>query len=549
MKMSPDPLLQDLMRYATTVLEQGRDPYHGTPLFADGCDRDTKELVRWQYSADHDWVVSNLASQQNLFRLFSGLSALTGDHSFEQAAQAAIRWHFDHADKSGLIHWGGHCFIDLKTLDVVGPENKNRVHELKHHCPYYELMYRTDPVATRRLIKAVWNSHVNNWDTMAMTRHGTYGQCFDDTLLWQRAKPAGLQPLREMAGLSFVNIGNDLIYSAGMLHCLDGDDESLAWGEFLMQQYVDSRHPQTGLGCYQYNQPLKTGEPPLDENDPQYTFSFWGDRAQRQFGPEYGDIAREAWVLFKVDDQALNGPEGIYGDCALAQTQLARQLGDAGQQLLTWTTQGLEAWAHYAYDGESHEIKPMFADGRDLTGQVLPRYGYYGQAGTPLTRRPLPNHVFLAYVVNWSVSRRSTLWPTVCQMAANVGLGDWSGEKPMVNLETTQDDALMLFAALEMFRTTGQDAYLALAEQLGANIHQRSFHDGLFLKSADHRYCRFDDVEPLALLSLVAARFGRLDEVPEYRSQGGYIHGELCLPDGQMKNTMDVKSIYPARRG
>ncbi|EAR09938.1 pectate lyase [Reinekea blandensis] len=548
MKKNFDSILDDLAQYADTILAHYRDPFHGTPLFADGCDRDSGEPIRWRNQSGQDWVVSNLASQQNLFRFFSGLSALTGDQTYEQAAQAAIQWHFDHADSSGLIHWGGHCFIDLQTLSVVGPENKNRVHELKHHCPFYELMYRTDPSATRRLIKAIWNTHVHDWEQMGMTRHGDYGLSFEDATFWQKPKTPGLQPLREMAGLSFVNIGNDLIYSAGMLYCLDGDRDALSWGEFLMQQYVNSRHPETGLGCYQYNQPRKTGEPPQDESDPQYTFSFWGDRAQRQFGPEYGDVAREAWVLFKVDDQALNGPEGIYGDCALAQTQLARLLGDAGQPLLEWTTQGLDAWAHYAYDGATHEIKPIFADGKDLTGQRLPRYGYYGPAGTPLTRRALPDHVFLAYVVNWAVSRSDTLWPVVCQMATNIGLGDWSTEEPAVNLATDNDQSLMLFAALEMYRVTGKDAFLSLAETIGINLHRRSFHDGLFLKSPAHRYCRFDDVEPLALLSLLAAKAGRLHDVPEYRSQGGYIHGDMTLPDGQVKNTMDVKTIYPTLR-
>ncbi len=39
-----------------------------------------------------------------------------------------------------------------------------------------------------------------------------------------------------------------------------------------------------------------------------------------------------------MDEEALNGPEGIYGDSALAQILLARELGEKGQQLLDWTT-------------------------------------------------------------------------------------------------------------------------------------------------------------------------------------------------------------------
>ncbi|MBU2236868.1 MAG: pectate lyase [Gammaproteobacteria bacterium] len=543
-------MLDYLTHYANTILEHYRDPYHGTPLFFDGCNTFNNKPVSWKNTDGTEWELSNIASQQNLFRFFYGLSALTNQPKYKQAAQEAIQWHFDHADSSGLIRWGGHSFLDLKTLNTVGPENKNMVHELKHHCPFYELMYETNPNATSRMIKAIWNCHVINWDNMEMTRHGSYGLEFDEITFWDKPQNRHLEPLREMKGLSFVNIGNDLVFSAGMLYKLDSDEKALSWAEFLMSQYVNSRHPDTKLGCYQYNRPLKTGDAPEDENDPQYTFSFWGDRAQRQFGPEYGDVAKEAWVLFKMDEEALNGPEGIYGDCGLAQTLLARELGEDGKQLLDWTTEGLEAWAYYAYDANTNEIKPMFADGKDLTGQQIPRYGYYGKKGVEIIRRPVPSHVFLAYVTNWtencSVGNQSNIiWTTVCAMAKHFDLGNWDSDEPNINLQTKADEPLFLFATLEMYQATKNASYLALAEKLGGNIFQRSANRDFFTTSHDHINCRFDDIEPLALLSLIAAKQGQRELVPIYRSRGGYIHGDMMMPDGSIKNTMDVKSIYP----
>jgi pectate lyase len=543
-------MLDYLTHYANTILEHYRDPYHGTPLFFDGCNTFNNKPVSWKNTDGTEWELSNIASQQNLFRFFYGLSALTNQPKYKQAAQEAIQWHFDHADASGLIRWGGHSFLDLKTLNTVGPENKNMVHELKHHCPFYELMYETNPTATSRMIKAIWNCHVTNWDNMEMTRHGSYGLEFDEITFWDKPQNRHLEPLREMKGLSFVNIGNDLVFSAGMLYKLDSDEKALSWAEFLMSQYVNSRHPDTKLGCYQYNRPLKTGDAPEDENDPQYTFSFWGDRAQRQFGPEYGDVAKEAWVLFKMDEEALNGPEGIYGDCGLAQTLLARELGEDGKQLLDWTTEGLEAWAYYAYDANTNEIKPMFADGKDLTGQQIPRYGYYGKKGVEIIRRPVPSHVFLAYVTNWtencSVGNQSNIiWATVCAMAKHFDLGNWVNDEPNVNLQTKADEPLFLFATLEMYQATKNASYLTLAEKLGENIFERSANRELFTASHKHIHCRFDDIEPLALLSLIAAKQGQRELVPIYRSRGGYIHGDMMMPDGSIKNTMDVKSIYP----
>jgi len=539
-------VLDYLTQYADTILRDFSDPYHGTPLLFDGCHAQSKQPVSWKNTDGRIWQPSNLASQQNLFRFFVGLSNVTQDPQYKQAAQNAIQWHFDHADASGLIRWGGHSFIDLKTLDSVGPENKNMVHELKHHCPFYELMYETNPAATRKLIKAIWNTHVTDWQQMEMSRHGQYGLDFDELSVWDKPKQANLSSLREMKGLSFVNIGNDLVFSAGMLYAMDGDERALSWAEHLMRQYVNSRHPDTQLGCYQYNQPLKTGNAPTDEHHPQYTFSFWGDRAQRQFGPEYGDVAKEAWVLFKIDEEALNGPEGIYGDCALAQTLLARELGTRGKQLLNWTTEGLEAWAHYAYDSDTNEIKPMFADGKDLTGHKIPRFGYYGQQGQELLRRPLPAHVFLAYVTNWCESRSQALWPTVCAMATHFGLGDWKNRKA-IELDGSIDP-LLLFAALEMHRSTQDPFFMTLSDTLASALFKQTAHHGLFTPSSEHIFCRFDDVAPLALLTWIAHKKGSFDQVPIYRSRGGYIHGDILLDNGKVKNIMDVKFIYEQKK-
>jgi len=247
----------------------------------------------------------------------------------------------------------------------------------------------------------------------------------------------------------------------------------------------------------------------------------------------------------KCHSCSVYGAGGRYVDCALTQTLLARELGDNGLNLLQWTTEGLEAWAHYAYDEVSNEIKPMLADGKDLTGQFFPRKGYYGKKGEPFIARPLPTHVILSYVTNWAVSRSKKLWPTVCAMAVNFDLGKWNAKQFNVNLETKNSDPLMLFAVLEMYKVTSRTSYLKLAEQIGLNIFNRSANRGLFTPSVDHLYCRFDDVEPLALLHLIAAKQGSLDQIPEYRSAGGYIHGDMKMSDGQVKNTLDIKSIYP----
>lgn len=543
-------VLDHLCGYADRILRDYRDPYHGTPLFFDGANSFTGRPVTWTNVDGTDWEPSNLASQQNLFRLLSALSALTGNMDYKNAAKDALRWHFDHADSSGLLRWGGHSFIDLKTLQPAGPENKNMVHELKHHYPFYELMYETDAKATSKLIKAVWNSHIFNWDTVELSRHGDYGKPTMEQGFWDKPRREDLEVLREAKGLSFVNVGNDLIYAACQAYLAEHDQGALSWAEFLSWQYVRSRYPETGLGCYQFNRPTKREEPPTDENDPQYTFSYYGDRAQRQFGPEYGPVAMEAWVLFKMDEEALNGPQGIYGDASLTQVTMARQLGERGRKLMDWTVAGLEAYAKYAYDPLTNEIKPMFADGKDLTGHKLPRYGYYGQKGWEFRREKINPIMLLTYATAWAASGKASLWPTVVAMAGHFGLGDWNLDnpaKPHVNLATLAADAVSLFAVLEVARTTGAAQYMDLANAIGANIVRQRAHRGWLVPSAQHIYCRFDDAEPLALAALYAAEQGRSDAMPVFRSQGGYIHGDALLPGIGKKNITDIKFIYPQK--
>lgn len=542
-------MLDYIRRYADTILNTYRDPYHGTPLFFDGMNTFTGEPVKWRNMEGTDWEPSNLASQQNLFRTLSALSALSGDGKYKQAAMDAIRWHFDHADASGLLTWGGHCFLDLKTLDTVGPEGKNKVHEIKHHYPFYELMFEVDPQATAKLIKAEWNCHIDNWDTLELTRHGSYGRPLPAAGFWDKPMHRDLEILREAKGLSFVNIGNDLIYGAGLLgQRVPGEEKALDWAEFMAWQYVRSRYPATGLGCYQFNRPVKREEAPSDENHPQFTYSFYGDRAQRQFGPEYGDVAQEAWVLFKMDPDAMNGPEGIYGDATLAQLTLARQLGAKGEQLKQWAVDGLDAWLRYAYVPETNQIKPMFADGKDLTGQVFPRRGFYGKKGWVFERKPINTIVFLSTVTAWAMTGRASLWQHVVAMARHFGLGEWHATDPAASkapLVATQADAILLFAVLEVARATQAPAYLALAKSIGERIMAQHAHRGMFVPSEKHVHCRFDDTDALALLTLIATERGCPELVPGFRSQGGYIHGDIQIEDGSKKNILDIKDIYP----
>ncbi len=526
--------------FADHVLEHGRDRYRAnpTPLFADGINVETGAHVQWILPGNKGVVISDLACQQNLFRTLTALSNLTGDPQYKDAAKAAIRYHFDKlADPGGLLQWGGHRFIDLETLKPSGPAAKGMVHELKNALPYYDLMYEVNPAATVKYIKAFWNAHVLDWNDLYVGRHGKYGLPLGD--VW--AHPlVNLPPLRESIGLSFINAGDDLIYAAGTLYRLTGDEGALRWSKHLAYQYVAARHPKTGLGAYQFTQRKKEKEL-TDDND---TGEKGGDRARRQFGPEFGAVALEGNILFA-------GAAGaIYGENALMQMQLAAENDKAASDLLEWTQRGLLSFARYAYIPEQNLLKPMFTDGADLTGYVFKRNGYYGPAGTELKRYRANCKYLLSYARGFLYTHDLILWQTARSIAKGNDLGELGsapGKNVQVNLATQSANADALFAILDLYRATGTEEYLNLARKIGNNIVRTYYHHGYFTKGRNYLNAQFDMVEPLALLALAATIQGKADQVPPYMAGNGFINGDYQYPDGKVKDTYD-DYIYSIRR-
>ena len=522
-----------VLSFADKVIEQGRDVYGAkhTPLFVDGLHVHTGEPVRWRFQEDA-WIISNMANQQNLFRTLAGLSRLTGEPRYVEAAKDAIAHMFAHQrSDSGLLYWGGHQFVDLETDTNVGEFDAN-CHEFKNNFPYYELMWEVSPEKTAEFLRAYWNAHILDWSRLDMNRHGQYSRALGQ--LWEHAFGAPA-PFFEGDGLTFINAGSDLIYAGGMLYQLGGEEGALTWALRLAEQYVRARHPETRLGVYQYSQPRRAAEPPTDEKDPRFTYSTYGDRAQRQFGPEFGAIALEGNLL--------NGHRGIYTKNALVQLRLAEDLGARGAQLLEWTREGMRAYAEHAYDAESNMLKPMWTDGTDLTGYAMPRFGYFGSKGTVINPVQADLDMLFSYAIGYRLTGDEVLWATARGIARGHGLGELGstpGNGVNLNLETDNADPIAVFALVELYRRTLHRGYLELARRIGDNLLGAHFHHGFFLPSARHVHAQFDTLEPLALLTLEAAIRGEVALVPAYNGGSGYIHGRY---EG-LGRTRDANAIW-----
>lgn len=515
------PWIATVRAFAERVLSCGRDP-HGTPLFVDGVEAGTLKPVEWAHQGER-WLVCNPTCQQHLHRSLAGLSALTGEARWRDEALAAIRFHMQrYRSPCGLLQWGGHRFIDLRTGRVVGEQDQ---HELKCTYPCLDLMAEADAPATEAYVRALWNAHVLDWSTLDMNRHGAYGKPMGR--LWASGF-AGAEPFFAGDGLTFINCGSDLIAAAGWLARRTGEIGALTWAKRLARQYVRARDPATGLGAYQFSQPRKVREPVSDED----TASQCGDRAQRQLGPELGPRVLEGRVLDPERGRRL------YGQACLAQLRLAEQLGEDGRDLLADQVSGLLAYARHAYDPASNTLRALLTDGTPLTPADIRRPGYYRPE--TFARASACSHLLLSYAAAWRLSGDPVLWSTLRWMGRGHGLGDLEGA---VRTDTACDDPVLLFAVLEIHRATRQPAHLQLAQAIAARLVAQRFRDGLFVAGPDRRNASFDSLEALALLHLAAAEEGRLEAVPAYTGGQGHIHG----PHDGVGRTYDRQVLWQAR--
>lgn len=490
--------------YADKILALAADRYHtpASPLLADCLNPDGSQRETACNQVE-GVVESNLARQMNFLRLLEGLSALSGDSKYEESAQAQMKYYFDHYQHpTGLMRWGGHVFVNLKTLEAIGPEEKHMVHELKNDFPYYDFMYKVNPEAAGRYIRAFWNAHVFNWKTLEISRHGEestpMGQLWDNVF----DPPA---PIFEAKGLSFLNAGNDLMYSALSLYSHEGEEKALAWVKNMFQMYVKARHPKTGLGAYQFTKPEKRA----DTDDDTITLSWYGDRCSRQFGYLLGEDALEAWML--AGDR---GPT-IYGlNPIMLMNQMKKlgrdKLGDTLEALRT----GLLAFAKYAYDPKTNQWKPINCGGTDLTDVVFEKNGYYGKKGSRFYRYFADGLFLLSYMTAALLTQDEGLFEMVDQIAAGNGLGDLGlrSGRPSVNLDTSCTCPYCLFALTALYRDTHKAEYLDLARAIGDNILRDKMQNGLFVTGRDNTV-RINALEPLAVLTLDSVIQGRAGAV------------------------------------
>ncbi|GCF15873.1 pectate lyase [Haloarcula mannanilytica] len=489
---SASELIDGVQLHADTVLEHARDDYgdESTPLLVDALDATTRAGVKYDGRDVADGYLSNVALQQSFLRALVGLSEITNDETYRSKAEDIISWTFEHAtDDIGLVYWGGHAAYDLEADEVVVGKSD---HELKFEYPFYELLYDVSPDATRQFVKAFWNAHVLDWDSLDFNRHGGWNEPIGT--LWDHEYEGG-DVFFWGDGLTFVNTGSDLYYAAGVLADLTGEDEPLAWAKRLAHRYVETRQ-DPGISGYQFSQHASYCNGP----------EIRGDRAQYQFAPYiHGDHRIFEGTLFR--------PRPIVQRQQLA---LAGRLDERGAAFAQWAVEELRAWREAAYRPSDNEFAPMLTDGLSLEGFVIRREGYFGPKGRVIGPIEAGPGFLWAYARAYRIVGDDLCYATARDIVAGIGLGDIGApeESPSLGFDVGPEAVgpELLSGLLELYRASGDDTYLDAAASIGGRLLDER-ENGLFTDTRG--LAVLDNPTPLALLRLAAAlRGGPLDTLP-----------------------------------
>jgi pectate lyase len=521
--------LDAVRTYADNALKLGKDVYgdRHTPMFVDGLNIHNHEPPKWKRDGKV-WVLSNLASHQNLFRTLDALTTVTGDQKYRRAAEKAIEYAFENlTSPNGLLYWGGHMAYDAQADDLCMEQYQ---HELKCNYPYYELMWQVNPKATEKFLNAFWAAHILDWSNLEMNRHGSTKKALDYP--WNNVYKGG--PVFFWGtGLSFINTGSDLFYAGAMLSKLSGRKEPLIWAKRLAHRYVETRNPKTGIGGYQFSQ-SKTAYC----NGP----AIRGDRAKYQYGDDFkGHFVVEGTLFPCYGDTPVVRPR-------ICQFLLGEMLGPDGKEFTQWALEELTAWGKAAYRKKDNSFIPMLTDGTSMEGYVCKKDGYFGPKGRVLKAGRAGPIDFWTYAMAYRVTGNEFMW----EMARNIELGDGYGdigqtekENPKLNINTDSSSPELLLAFLELYKKTAKQPYLKMAQRIGDNILTYQFHKGFFVQSKEHLFCKFDTVASLVLLHLDAALRKKSTPLPRVWPGRSYFH---CPHDG-VGRTYDNNVIYNRKIG
>ena len=217
-------------RFADNLIRHARDTYGPEPtgLFVSQWDIGTQRLLPADtklYATDTRGGagphMNNLQFDGGLLRLLYGLSEVTGEAQYADAADAYLRHYLANLpDERGFFPWGDHRGFDLVARETVGGP-----HEFKVTYPPWDAMYRINPEAVRRQIEALKLHIIDESRSYGFNRH----------------YPPGRLPH------SMNSSGGAYIAAWAFLYKKTGERKYLEWAHGMADYLWSLRDPRTDL--------------------------------------------------------------------------------------------------------------------------------------------------------------------------------------------------------------------------------------------------------------------------------------------------------------
>lgn len=194
------------LAYAEAMIEQGRDTYgpKHSPLFAAQMTRSDHRVPKDPHKVfppmdqfglrydDRAWGSANAHTAVGLYQLLYELTAETGERRYADAADAAIRYTFQHlrSPKTDLIAWGEELswmlHYDKPRLPgdgIMDGRRQGRPYDNDLHEPgrawpprLWDRAFELAPDGARAFAMGLWNHQVADQKTGAFSRHARYSR-------------------------------------------------------------------------------------------------------------------------------------------------------------------------------------------------------------------------------------------------------------------------------------------------------------------------------------------------------------------------------------
>ncbi len=551
---------QVLLDYVDRVREIGRDPWNGSPLIVSAIDRYTMKPAAW-HADDKTYVPTNLAGQANWFRSMDGLYAITGDEQYKKEVTDTFQFYIDHFQhKNGMLPMGGHRYVDVRDLQVVG-EN---IMELKAVFPYLKPYWDLDAEGARKMIISHFRGSFQSWGQFIINRHvdpyiNFSTAEYDD---WaNKAKPLSKEQygyrIVQTGKHGFRAAGTDVIYLLSNLYENTGEEPAFRWAYRLAQQYYAATDPETKIvpSSFTSRKGMSTNTETRD------------DRALRDIAPdayEQGFITEWQRYNLCLDPFYISGPTSL--NPSYSDINMAKKAGidtPEGREILDFHLTSMASYAKLAYNEEEDTYSPILIDGTKLTGLVIknPLASYYVKRGQVLEDARLAADYWLAMIRTFIEcdeyydvfgEQLDTIWGMIRNHASFNGMGEMGytrpGEGTKANLSTTVKDPNYLLGLCMLYAETDEAQYLDLARRVANNIVKSNMVSGLFTHKPSSHYISLsgnagDYVYAFMLLEAVLR--GQMEDIPEYFPSSEPMDDEGYLEDtGEFKAEVTAANLW-----